>query len=78
MMAESIPGHADCVALELVELQLILWDISKAISAEYAWFTHELANEYYERLQKWAGNLPGCVSEVTPNGEYSLGILDAR
>ncbi|KAL3448235.1 hypothetical protein BJX65DRAFT_317464 [Aspergillus insuetus] len=71
-----MPEHADRVANGSVELQLILWEISKAILADSASFTPATANGYLLRLHNWAGNLPQFISEVTPSGGQSLGILD--
>jgi hypothetical protein len=73
-----MPEHADRMVNASVELQLILWEISKAILADSGSFTPATANGYLRRLHNWAGNLPQSMSEVTQSGDQSLGILDLQ
>ncbi|KAL2793077.1 hypothetical protein BJX66DRAFT_326264 [Aspergillus keveii] len=56
-----MPEHADRMVNASVELQLILWEISKAILAESGSFTPATANGYLRRLHNWAGNLPQSI-----------------
>ncbi|KAL4802520.1 hypothetical protein BDV18DRAFT_62412 [Aspergillus unguis] len=75
-----LPAHANCIANELFDLQLILWEISNnpfGDSIEQLCSTsRELADGFYRRLKHWALSLPQCITHRTLLSTPTPGLLD--
>lgn len=76
--AEPVPAHTNCLINGLLDLMLIVWDVTNYFFEDELPLRSDVENAvniFHQRLEQWNSNLPLCMGADT---DSTPGIMDMQ